>query len=225
MPAYDKAFHNTRCSFIGHAVYLFGNLNVDASDCIMQVTQVSGNGTTATLSVTVRAGNIPAAGNLVTVRGLANSGFNTTGTALSAVSINADSGVGTISYANATSLGATADAGRAVVPIQETTESLANGASIAAAVLVNDPQTNSARTVTLVVNTPANTITGTVTAQLQEAITDQDSEYQSVGASISIPTTAQVKLQSITLQNGRFYRLLIAGVTGGSGTIVAKILF
>lgn len=225
MPAYDKFSHNVRTAFMGHPIYLFGGLNTDVSDCIMQVTQVSGNGTTATLSVTVQAGNIPVVGNLVTVSGLANSGFNTTATALSAVSINANSGVGTISYANATSLGATADAGRAVVPIQETTESLANGASIAAAVLVNDPQTNSARTATFVVNTPANTITGTVTAQLQEAITDQDSEYQSVGASISIPTTAQVKLQSITLQNGRFYRLLIAGVTGGAGTITAKILF
>ena len=225
MPAYDKFSHNVRTAFMGHAVYLFGGLNADVSDCIMQVTQVSGNGTTATLSVTVRAGNIPVVGNLVTVRGLANSGFNTTATALSAVSINAGSGVGTISYANATNLGATVDAGRAVVPLQETTEALANGASIAAAVLVNDPQTNSARTATFVVNTPANTITGTVTAQLQEAITDQDSEYQNVGASISIPTTAQVKLQSITLQNGRFYRLLIAGVTGGAGTIVAKILF
>lgn len=227
MPPYDKFAHNTRCAFAGHPAYLFGKIPNDSADCVMQISQVALASNVATLTVQVLSGDIPVVGQLVSVRGTSqNSGvYNVTSVPLTAVSINASTGAGTLSYAvTGSNQSATADAGRATVPIQESTEAIANGASIAVTFQYNDPQTNTARTLTLVVNTPANTLTGTVTAQLQEAVVDQDSEYQALGSSISIPTTAQVKLVSNTLQNGRFYRLLIAGITGGSGTIIAKLL-
>jgi hypothetical protein len=232
MPSYTKAPHTPLLAVAGFPAYLFGNLPTDTADCRMQVTQVSGDGTTATLSVYVREGNIPVIGQLVTVAGLAHSGFNTTGTALSAVSINASTGIGTISYLNATSQAAVADAGSAIVPIQETTEAYANGASAPVTLQFNDPHTNTARTATLVVTTPANTLTGSPTFVLEEAVVDQDSEYQpifpdqptGVSSATAIPTTAQVKLYQYRLNNGRFYRLLLAGGTGGAGTINAKLL-
>lgn len=234
MALYDSTpNHNVQTLVPGFASYLFGSWPVDIAPTRFVITQVSLASNVATITGTVVEGNIPAVGALITVRGSATGAgeFNVTNVAISAVSINATTGQGTISYPlAAANVAATADGGTATAPQPEIFDAFSfsgNGgrwASIPVAPPVNTPSMIPGRTMTLIINTPANTLTGTVVANLQMALMDQDSEYQNVGTSISIPTTAQVIAQEYTLQLGKFYRVQISGVTGGAATVCAKLL-
>jgi hypothetical protein len=229
MPAYvnNSPAHRVALLVAGKPEYLFGSFNDEVAPPLFQITNDVANGTTATLTGYLRAGNIPAVGDFITVTGTQASGgaLNVTHVAISAVSINATTGQGTISFLSAASFASQADSGQGLVLQQENFETYtANFKSIPVTVQFNDPEVNIGRTVTLVVNTPANSWTGTVVAQFQGALRDEDSDYVAIGSTISIPTTAQVVSQVSTLMNYRFYRLSVSGITGGSGTICAKVM-
>lgn len=208
----------------GKAEYLFGSLPRAAAR--MTVSNVSLTSNVATLTVQVIEGDIPAVGDLISTLGLqtASGAFNVTAVALTGVTINATTGAGTVTFAlTYANVSSTADSGAAKTTVTESSDVIANGSSIPVTVQFSEPETNVGRTVTVVVNTPANTLTGTVVWQLEGALRNVDSDFVPLGSSTSVPTTAQIKTQVVTLSSYLFYRINVSGITGGAGTIIAKI--
>lgn len=231
MPAYDKsAVHKVLALVAGIPGYVFGSWPLDVSPLEFLITKVQLTTNVATITGLVIHGDIPLVGALLTVRQTqtAAGAFNVKGIAISAVSINANTGAGTISYAltHAGDVALTNDAGKAEAQVAETSEALVNGASIPVTMPVQDPKTDSARTVSVAVAFPS--LPTTATVDLQYAIFDQDSEYIKFGATVATVAGGAVTagpLEQFTLNMSRFYRLNVSNVTGGTlPTITAKIL-
>ena len=217
----------------GWPSYLFGNLPTDIAPTRFQVTNVALTSNVATITGYVQEGNIPAVGSLISIRGVqaASGAFNVSGVAIASVSINATTGIGTITFAltnaNVTSVAA---AGLAIVPQSLVFDALANGASIPCVPPINDPLCDSARTFT--VQTYFGSLPTAATVTLQGSSTNNDADYQNltaVGGSTAAATVAggavTLSQAQYTLTNERFLRLIVSGVTGGtSPTIAASIL-
>lgn len=225
MPFYDNTPFKrpVKTLVAGWPSYLFGSYNADVAEGVFAVTNFALTSNVVTLTGVMREGNIPAAGDFISTQGQP---VDASHVAISTVTIAKDTGIGTITYAlTHADVVSVPKGGVARILPAETFEAItASGSSIPVTVQFNDPETNIGRTLTLVVNTPANTLTGTVVAQLQGALRDEDSEYVGLGSTISITTSAQVKTQAYTLEGYRFYRLNVSGITGGAGTICAKIM-
>lgn len=245
MPSYDKAsaFHKVIALVQGFPAYLFGGWGTPSpagaglilAPTRFLITQVQLTTNVATITGQIIEGNIPTVPatnqpqSLISVRQTSSNGglFNVSGVAISAVNINATTGIGTISFplVNA-NIGATPDAGIAVINQPETAENLVNGASISCTMPVQDPKTDSARTVSVVVAFPS--LPTTATVDLQWAVQDQDSEFTKFGTSVAVVTggaVSQGPSQQFSLNMSRFYRLNVSGVTGGTNpSITAKIL-
>lgn len=227
MPSYDKSgSHVVKALVQGVPNYLFGSWPMTVAPTRFLITQVQAALTVATITGSIIEGNVPTVGSLITVKGVQSNGglFNVTAVAISAVSINASTGVGTISYTyTGTTFGpdnSPAAAGLATVPQPEVGETLVAGASIPCTLPVQDPKTDSARTITVAISFP--TAPTTVTVDLQAAIFDIDSEYTKQGTSI-VSATNVGNVAQFTLNTARFYRFNTSALTG-SGTIVGKIL-
>lgn len=209
--------------------YFFGSWLQETAPTRMWVNQVSLTSDVATVTGTIIEGNVPAVGSLISIDGTqTNSGiFNVQEVAITAVSINAQTGVGTISFAlTSGNVAATADAGLARIPQPEVPEAIQNGASIPVTIPFNDPRTAGDRTVTVTCTFP--TMPTALNVELQTALMDQDTQYQefeSTGeanvVTIAAGAISQYQTQ-FTFQMSRFYRLSLSGLSG-SGTIVAKI--
>jgi hypothetical protein len=199
--------------------YAFGSKAATQQNTLLQVTAVARSGGTATLTVTMREGNIPAVGSLLTTTGLATSAFNVTNQALTAVSITASTGQGTVQFALAGTTTTTPDAGQGYVGVPEVSETLANGTSQAFAVQevpVGDTNGLTVTWTTVIAGAPA-----TVTMTLQAAIDNIDSQYASLDSS----TNTSGETRFITLTRFRFFRIVASNVTGGTvPTVIAKIL-
>lgn len=234
MPSYTKAAgHPVKAVVAGFSTYLFGNWQLDVAPTRFLINNVAITSNVATITGTVIEGNIPtvpSAGqpsSLISISGTQTSSgvFNVSGVAISAVSINATTGIGTISFpltnANIT---AVADAGVAIIPVPETADALtANGASIPCTVPVQDPKTDGARTINCVCEFPS--IPTAVTIKLQGAQYDQDSEYADIGTVATVAASAVTQsFAQFTLNMAKFYRFNASGISG-TGTIIGKILF
>ena len=121
----------------GYPVYLWGSFNDRVSPSKMTVSKVALAANVATLTVQMIEGNIPTTAQFVTVTGTQQGGgeFNVTAVQLSAVSINATTGAGTISFAlTGSNLSQIADSGLAVAPQAAVPEAVStNGLSQACA--------------------------------------------------------------------------------------------
>lgn len=243
MPSYSKnGLHKVIALVQGFPTYLFGGWGPSSpaggglivAPTRFLITQVSITSNVATITGSVIEGNIPTVPaasqpqSLISITGTqSNAGlFNVTAVAITGVNINASTGIGTITFAltNA-NIGATADAGIAVIAQPEFGDVCANGSSIPCTMPVQDPKTDSARTISVVVAFPSLPTTATVV--LQGAILDIDSEYAGLGnvATVSGGAITAGPVAQFTLNQMRFYRLNVSGVTGGTNpTIVGKIL-
>jgi hypothetical protein len=207
----------------GVATYLFGSFNYKQSNTQMRVTNIVGDGTTATLTVQIYGGEIPIVGNLVSVSQTTTSSgaFNVNRAALTAVSINA-LGAGTISFLSATSVSSTPDAGTAIAEVAEIPETLAAGASIAAC--LESPECDSQKTIPLAVTFTTKPTAVTVT--LQVALRNVDAEFTNTTTAVTVAGTVYTAgpVVQATLQRGYFYRVIVSGLTIGSGVgLVVKI--
>lgn len=209
----------------GEPGYAFGTKNNSLPTVLMQVTQVAITSNVATVNVTVREGNIPVIGSgagPVTITGTSSNGgvFNVTNVALTNVNINAATGVGTITFAlvNA-NISPTADSGQAYVTVVAVGDVFATGSSQSFACQeVPEGDTNE---MTVTWSTVISGAPATAVVNLQAAINDVDSEYQTLDTSNS--TTGEVRFY--TGIRFRFFRLNISTASGGtSPTIVGKIL-
>ena len=243
MPYYNKAAgHKVVALVQGFPAYLFGGwgpsspagggLIVAPTRFLINTVAITSN--VATITGTVIEGNIPTVPatqqpqSLISItQTQSNAGlFNVTAIAITAVNINSSTGIGTISFAltNA-NIAATADAGIAIIAQPEFGDVCQNGSSVPCTMPVQDPKTDSARTVSVVVAFPSLPTTATVI--LQGAIMDIDSEFASLGnvATVSGGAITAGPNAQFTLNQMRFYRLNVASVTGGTNpTIIGKVL-
>jgi hypothetical protein len=211
----------------GWPEFLLGSFPTDVSPTRFQVTNVALASNVATVSGYVREGNIPTAGSLISIQGTATASgaFNVSNATITGVTIDATSGIGTITFTvTHADVATVADSGLAIVPQPVKYEALANGSSIPAVPPANDPNTDAARTFTAQVYFASLPTTATVT--VQGSLTNNDADYQNIGTVATVVsggvTLSQAQFQ---LTNERFLRFNVSSVTGGtSPTIAAAIL-
>lgn len=226
MPAYVDSPNNPAVLVQeGTATYLFGSYNMHQGPTVMRITNSALTSNVGTITVQITAGEIPLVGSLITVTQTqaGSGGMNVNRAAITAVSVTALTGAGTISYADThANITSVADTGSAIAEVPEIPETVANGNSIAC--IFQAPKGDAQFTVPLAVTFP--TIPTAVTVNLQAALHNVNSEFTNVS------TTAQIVVASsaftsgpfaqVSLQRGYFYRFAVSGVSG-TGTIVAKI--
>lgn len=237
MPAYvTPVGYNTlpEVAVSGQPAYFFGSLPRDTQDMIAQVTSVACASNVATVVMTIQAGNIPVVGNLITVQGTvtASGAYNVTAVAIASISGTASTGVYTVTYACTTAnLTTTPDAGKAYVPIQETSETVAANQSVAIYVPAQEPVDFGAKTITTAITFP--TLPTAATYTLYTAINNSPiapgtnpSEWTSMGVVATVAAGAQTvgPLKTFTTPAGRWFCLVGSGVTG-TGKVIAKMIF
>ena len=223
----------------GKPAYLYGSFASDTQDTLLQVTNVALASNVATVSVYVIAGNIPIVGNLISIQGTqtASGAFNVSSVALTGVTINTSTGVGTVTFAlTHADVLSTADAGQAIVPIQEVPETLAANTSVPAYVPSQEPNDCGEKSITTAITFP--TMPTAATVKLYSAINlpknlpgSTGSEWTLVGTVATVSTSAQTVGPLYTEDTsantaalaGRFFCLQVTGITG-TGTITAKLI-
>jgi hypothetical protein len=206
----------------GLPVFLLGTFSYITAPTIMQITNVALTSNVATLTVKVIEGNIPTTAQTIYVT-CDNSIFNGDATTITGVTIDATTGIGTLTYAkthaNVASVAAT---GLAEAPVVATTDALANGSSVPAS-LQSNTGPNNGRSIRFDVTVPSLPTTATITAQ--SAVTNVDSDYQNLGTVASV-TGGTLSGGSAIFTDiiANFVRFNITSVTGGSSpTITGKV--
>lgn len=231
MPAYIKSpFKPSPILLVaGKPEYLWGAFNDRTGPTTgLVISDAINAGNTVTVVFQVTGGNIPVVGALVTIVGAANASGNINVTNASIIGVTSTpAGVVTIQFQIQTPSGTQlllADSGQVIIPQPETSEALANGASVPVAVPFQNPQMDQGRSITAVVSLPSLPTTATIT--LQQSVQDNDVEYADIATVVSVAggvsTGGQVTAEK-TL--GRFYRFNTTGVTGGTlPSIIGKII-
>lgn len=198
------------------------------------VTQSAVATNVVTLTGAVVEGNIPSIGDLIYVYATLNNagGLNeVTGIAITGVSINQTTGVGTITYPLTTAnLAPTADVGYAILTISEVAEaSVPNQAYRAFSVPILNPPNGANRSFTINVSYPS--APGAIKFGLQAAMRNVDSEYIEIikdeTAAGTYSDSGAPGSASSQLWPGmwRFVRYKDTGSSGGSTpTVIAKIM-
>ena len=229
MPAYNtSAFSNAKLLMKGVPIYLFGTYDYKIGNTNMYITNTALTTNVATVTVQVLNGPLPRVGDILSIIGSTNgSGAfnNIKSSAITATTINASTGAGTLTVAltNA-NVGTAADSGTAIVepmPIGETVAAI-NSLSCCVQAPEGDSQFTLPWAVTFT------TLPTAITATLQVAIVDIDSEYTNTTSTIVVATTAYTAghgpVAEATLERGYFYRIACTGLTLGSGAgMVGKI--
>ena len=223
----------------GLPAYLYGSLATDTQDTLLQVTNVALTSNVATVSVYVCAGNIPVAGNLISIAGTqaASGAFNVSSVALTGVTIDATTGIGTVTFAlTHADVVSAADSGQALVPIQEVPETLAANTSVPVYVPSQEPNDMGEKSITTAITFP--TMPTAATVRLYSAINlpknlpgSAGSEWTLAGTVATVSASAQSVGPLTTFDTsaaavnlaGRFFCLQVSGITG-PGTITAKLI-
>ena len=213
---------------IGDTLYLFGSLNAKAPTTRMMVTAASVTADVVTLYVTIVEGRIPVAGALVTVIAttLNSGGLNVENVAIASVTINATTGVGTITYAATTAnLAKTADVGYALVPQSEIAEAVIVGEPSICFALPIGPFT--APPPSLTFEGSFSGAPGTFELDIQEADTDVDANYitpSNAAYTINAVVTGNVWRVDLSPAAGKFCRLkVVAFANFATINVVAKV--
>jgi hypothetical protein len=188
--------------------YSFGSFNDQAPPSKMQVTNVTGDGTTATLAVTILEGDAPLVGSLISTQGLTHTGFNVTAQPITAVSFTG--ATGTIQFLNATTQASAADAGLAVVPQPVVGEAIATGnkgKQFAIQSFSGGNKQHGLSWFTEISGGPS-----AVQIDLQGADRDVDADYTTFDTSVAIAGESR----SIGNINYLFYRVKATTITGGT---------
>jgi hypothetical protein len=226
MPSYiNSPFANPYLLMKGVAGYMFGSFDPRIGNTNLVVTKLAGNGTTATVTVLLLNGPMPAVGNFISIFNstLSAGAFNVSRALITAVTIDAILGTGTIQFASAASLSATVDVGQIIVEPNEVPETLAAGAS--QAFVIQAPEGDSQFTVPFAATFTA--IPTAVTVTLQRAINAQNSaEWTNTTTAVTVAGSAYTAgpVMMATLERGYAYRALVSGLTAGTGSgLIVKI--
>jgi hypothetical protein len=199
----------------GQTAYAFGSKSdrIPTTKFYVQKSGIASD--VATLDVSLWEGNIPAVGQLITTLSLANIA-NVTNIALTGVTINNLTGIGSLTYAlSGSNVTLAADPGVALVPVPEVAEVCSVKASTAFAV--------SGYGVSWAYTCPSQP--GSLSIQLEGAIDNTSgSEFTLIGTA---QTTASGynEIFATLPENVNFVRLNITTASGGtSPTIIGKLL-
>lgn len=206
----------------GVIAYAFGSRNVNAPTVRASITGLSANGTTATLNVVMQEGFIPSVGDLITVTASTSTGgaFNVSNAPLTAVSIDPLTGIGTLSYALVQTVSQTPDSGNVYVKVSNVPETIVdNEASRAFSIPDAGGSTENSKTISMQVVYPAANAPSAATMTLQGSLYDTDSEYSDIIST----TTLTTDLVEISLQNLRFVRVKVTGLTGTAPKAVVRL--
>lgn len=209
----------------GYPTYLLGTFDYSAATGNFVITNVARSATTATVTVAVKEGNVPVVGQKVDVL-CSNTNFNVEQAALTAVSVDATTGVGTITYTT-TGFGeivSIAATGQVVAFVPEVGETLVAKTSLAAC-LQSNTGANNGRDVTFEITLSGGTPTATIA--VQKAMNNIDSEFVDAGAGTNLNFTSAAGTKQYTAVDLRdhFVRFVISGVSGGSTPkVVGKVL-
>lgn len=235
----------------GTPTYLFGSYNDRTSPTLGYVISDSAVTTTGTVTFQITSGNIPIVGAPITVVGTGNAAgnFNVTNATILTVSTT-DAGVCTVTYAITSSsvpVG-TADGGQVIVPQTEIGETIVTNtatASIPVATPYNNPEMQEGKSLSATISFPNTGSLSAVTAVLQGADFDVDTEYRTVhtftatgaannrynfqsGEDTIAPSATPGAISSnpggVNVPNYRFWRFNLTAVTG-TGPVIAKIEF
>jgi len=210
----------------GYPTYLLGTFDYGAATGNFTITNAARTAFACTLTVAVKEGNLPIVGQLVSVL-CSNATFNVSQAALTAVSFNAATGIGTITYAGTTfgEVVSVAATGQVVAFVPEIGETLTAKTSAPASIQANTGP-NNGRDIRFEVIVSGGTPTATVA--VQSATNNIDSEYvteTAVSTSLSFTSANGTKAYTLVDARARYYRFVISGVSGGSTpVIVAKVL-
>ena len=205
----------------GIPVYVWGSLSDRIAPTRMTISKVAIASNVATLTVQVIEGNIPAVGALVTVAGTQNSSgaFNVTAVAITAVSINAVSGAGTISFAlTHADVSQTADSGLAVAPQAITFEAVSTNENSVPVALPMAQDGKSISGFSAEVAWAPGTSAGAVSVQ----VTD-DNSNEGDWTTVSTITYPATRYDPAGL-SAQFVRLQLSTALTGATTIAGRIL-
>lgn len=220
----------------GLPAYLLGSFNRLVPPTKMTVTSVALSGTTATIGVLVIEGQIPTAGQLVSIAGAVPSYFNVTNAPILSVSAatSPDLGVYTITFSLTNSgIVTTISPGLAIAPQVEIGDALVAEASSAASLQANVNPAQG-RSVRFDVTFPV--LPGAAIVYAQSADLDIDSQYTNLGTVASVvggvvqgantnaPNTSSVYFTGVTAGFVRFYIPQSGLAAYASATIVGKVL-
>lgn len=223
--------------------YLFGKFDNKTQPFEFQVSNVAITSNVATLTVQLtggggpKAGLLPAVGAKMGVRGTVTSAgvFNVDPTTVTASTVAAATGAGTISFAltNA-NVASTADVGKLVVQPFETPDLVAQGSSSAPIALVFSPDESDNSRCLYAEAKWTGTLPTTATVVLQVANVDDDSRYATVenaqgnapGSVVAASDALASVASSAVTQSGaqysfimgKFIRAKVLSMTGGDGT-------
>src|ERR1700733_2224285 len=157
----------------GEPSYAFGSRNVNQPRVLMAITGLSADGAHATLNVVMREGFTPSVGDSATVVGTTAAGgaFNVVNQPLTAVAINAQTGIGTISYALAQTVSQVAASGAVYVKVSTVAELITNNEASQAFAIPNASGPNdNAKTIPMPVSYPATAAPSAATMALQGSV-------------------------------------------------------
>jgi hypothetical protein len=211
----------------------------DTQDTLIQVTSVAISANVATVVGTIQRGNVPVAGNMISIQGTQtlSGAFNVSSIPLSSVSVVVATGVVTMTFplVGTTTL-TTADAGKALIPIAEVAETLAANTSVPVYVPSQEPNDMGSKSITTAVTFP--TMPTAATVKLYSAINlpknlpgSAGSEWTSDGVVATVaggvftagPLFTEDTGANTAALAGRFFCLQVTAITG-SGTITAKLI-
>lgn len=222
MPKYSASpFNAIQMALPGRPAYVWGGFNDAVGPTSMRVTNVAITTNVATLNVTVFEGNIPVVGSFITVRGTQQAAgiFNVTAVALASVTINATTGIGTVTFAltNA-NVGSVADSGIAMVPQPVTFESVATNDVTQPVSLLDPAEGKSIGGFSAEVIWATGTSVGAVTVLAADK--NDLAAFQAVGSVITFPAT-RVDIATTT---ANFVALSLTTALTGASTIAGRIL-
>lgn len=228
MPLYNSPALRPQLLQKGVPAYLFGSLNMLQGNAKGTVSNTAITSNVASVTVQINEGPIPLVNDLITIWGTAQQSglFNVTRALITAVSITATTGAGTISFAlTGSNQSATTDGGQFLCEPGEASETLTNNTQ-SQPVLVQAPQGDSQFTLPLAVTFPGGVLPTAVTVTLQRAIRDIAAEYTNTTTAVTVAATAYTAgpVVEATLERAYFYRVAITGLTIGSATgITVKV--
>ena len=228
MPAYQNSpFQQPKLLMKGVPCYLFGSFSQLVGNTTLAISNVALATNVATVTVQKIQGPMPVVGGYISIVNTTSTTglFNVNRAIITVVNISATTGAGTISFAlTHADVGSVANSGTAIVEPAEVGETIAAQASQAAVVAA--PWGDSQFTLPFAVTFSGGVLPTAVTATLQVAIKNIDSEYTNTTSVVTVATTAYSTgpVVQATLQRGYCYRVNLSGLTAGSATgIVAKI--
>lgn len=204
MPAYTKSPFGIKSALLSQTPgFSFGGLDSHNPGTRMSIQQVAIATNVATLNVTILEGPIPkvntkAVQTLISVQGTqtvtsgGGNNFNVTNAAVTAVSIDYITGIGTISYAlTSSNIAATPDSGIALVPAPLTMEALGGTSGAGQSFGLDKPQMAGLNNVRMEVGFSG--APGAFTLDVQGADYDLDGNYVNItGLEVTTVNTGNV---------------------------------